>query len=116
MALSVTIWHNPRCSKSRQALALLQERGIDPQIRLYLSDPPDLAELRALHKKLGTSVIAFTRTGEKMFRDLGLTKTTDDQTLLKAMAEYPILIERAIVLANGKATVGRPPKRVLDIL
>lgn len=114
--MSVTIWNNPRCSKSRQTLALLEEKGIAPEIRLYLKDPPTLQELQDLQAMLGGPVIGFTRTGEKTFRDLGLTKASPDADLLAAMAAHPILIERPIVIAKGQARIGRPPENVLDLL
>ena len=112
----ITIWHNPRCSKSRQALALLQERGEDVTIRKYLDDAPSLAELTLTRDTLGVPAIEMMRTGEKRFKELGLSKTDPDDVLLAAMAENPILIERAIVFAKGKAVIGRPPERVSDIL
>lgn len=112
----ITIWHNPRCSKSRQALALLEERSADITIRKYLEDAPSLAELTLTRDTLGLRAIDMVRTGEKIFKELGLSKTDPDETLLAAMAEHPILIERPIVFANGKAVIARPPERVFDIL
>ncbi len=114
--MTVTIWHNPRCSKSRQTLALLEARGIAPRVRRYLDRPPSPAELREAARLLGRPVIAFTRTGEARFRELGLSGESDDETLIAALAENPRLIERPIVFANGKAALGRPPEAVLDIL
>lgn len=111
-----TIWHNPRCSKSREALAFLQDKGYDLTVRLYMKDQPDAAELDALQKLLDQPVIGFTRTNEALFRELGLTKTTSDAELLAAMAEHPKLIERPIIFANGQARVGRPPEKALEIL
>lgn len=111
-----TIWHNPRCSKSREALAFLQDKGYDLTVRLYMKDQPDAAELDALQKLLDQPVIEFTRTNETLFRELGLTKTTSDAELLAAMAEHPKLIERPIIFANGQARVGRPPEKALEIL
>lgn len=112
----ITIWHNPRCSKSREALALLQARGAAPVIRRYLDDPPSAAELRALRDTLGVKAIEMMRSKEKRFAELSLSKDDDDAVLLKAMAENPVLIERPIVLAGAKAVIGRPPERVVDIL
>lgn len=114
--MTVTIWHNPRCSKSRATLALLQENGVEPEIRLYLSDPPSADELRRAAAMLGLPVIGFTRTGEKVFKELGLGKDASDEELIAAMVAHPILIERPIVFANGRAAVGRPPENVLQIL
>lgn len=114
--MTVTIWHNPRCSKSRQTLALLEDKKIALRIRPYLTDPPGPDEIRNVAALLGLPVIDFVRTGEKLFRELGLTKTSDDRTLIVAMAKNPILIERPIVIVDGKAAIGRPPEAVLDIL
>jgi arsenate reductase len=115
--MSVTIFHNPRCSKSRATLALLQERGIEPEVRLYLENPPDEAELSALLGLLGRSPRELMRKGEAEYREQGLADSAlDDEALIAAMAATPRLIERPIVLANGKAALGRPPEAVLDIL
>ena len=110
------IWHNPRCSKSRQTLALLEERGITPVVRLYLDDAPDATTLREVAKKLGKTAVEMMRVKESLFKELGLSKSSSDETLFKAMAENPKLIERPVVLHNGKAAMGRPPEAVLDIL
>lgn len=111
-----TIWHNPRCSKSREALAFLQDKGHDLTVRLYMKDPPTADELRALHKLLDRPVIEFTRTNEALFRELNLTKASSDAELLAAMADHPNLVERPIIFANGQARIGRPPERALEIL
>ena len=115
--MTVRILHNPRCSKSRATLALLRERGIDPEVVLYLETPPDAAELRSILKKLGMKPRDLMRKGEAEFAELGLDDDalSDDQ-LIEAMVDHPRLIERPIVLANRKAAVGRPPESVLDIL
>jgi arsenate reductase len=110
------IWHNPRCSKSRQTLALLEERGITPVVRLYLDDAPDATTLREVAQKLGKTAVEMMRVKESLFKELGLSKSNSDETLFKAMAENPKLIERPVVLHNGKAAMGRPPEAVLDIL
>lgn len=115
--MAITIFHNPRCSKSRATLALLQERGIEPDIRLYLEDPPDSGELEEILDLLGKGPRELMRKGETEFKEQGLDDDLlDDGTLVDAMVATPILIERPIVLANGKAAVGRPPESVLDIL
>ena len=114
--MTVTIWHNPRCSKSRQTLALLESKGVTPQVRLYLQNPPTLEELQSAQRMLTTPVISFMRTGEAAFKELGLTKDASDATLLDAMADHPALIERPIVFHDGKAAIGRPPEAVLSIL
>ncbi len=110
--MAVEIWHNPRCTKSRQTLALLTA----PTVRLYLKDAPTVAEIKAALDTLGVPAIAMMRTGEAVFKDLGLSKTDDADKLIAAMAAHPILIERPIVFANGKAAIGRPPEAVLEIL
>lgn len=106
------IWHNPRCSKSRQTLALLE----DPDIRLYLQDPPDAAQITEALRLLDMPTIKLVRTSEAAFKELGLGKDAPDEELIKAMAAHPILIERPLVFANGKAAIGRPPEAVLAIL
>lgn len=113
--MTVTIWHNPRCSKSRRALALIQEQGHEPEIIEYLENPPSTDELKKVAELLGKGPDEFIRKGEKVYKELEL-KGSDDQTLFAAMSGNPILIERAIVFANGKAVVGRPPEDVLEIL
>ncbi len=111
----ITIWHNPRCSKSRQTLALVEAKG-EVTVRRYLQDAPTLQELAEVQALLGVSVIDMMRPKEALFKELGLSKSDSDATLLAAMADNPKLIERPIVLANGKAALGRPPEAVLDIL
>lgn len=113
---AVQIWHNPRCSKSRATLALLTEHGVEPVVRRYLDDPPTRAELVAVLAALGTDdPLTITRTGEARFGELGL-HGADADTLLDALAANPILVERPIVLAGGRATLGRPPEQVLTLL
>ncbi|MEC3862474.1 arsenate reductase (glutaredoxin) [Mesobacterium sp. TK19101] len=112
----ITIWHNPRCSKSRQALTLLQDSGANITIRKYLEDAPTLDDLRAAQAALGLPVIDMMRPKEPEFRDRGLSRDMDDATLLRAMAETPKLIERPIVFRDGKALIARPPERVRDLL
>lgn len=115
--MSVTIYHNPRCSKSRQTLALLQEQGVDVNIVEYLSTPPDKQVLKDILGKLGLSPRELMRKKEAPYTDNNLDDDTltDDQ-LIEAMIRNPKLIERPIVLANNKAAIGRPPESVLDIL
>lgn len=114
--MQVTIWHNPRCSKSRATLKLLQEKGIEPSIRLYLEDNPDAEELRDVIGRLGVRAIDLVRTKEAEFRDTGLGRDAADDELIAAMVRHPKLIERPVVIADGKAALGRPPEQVLDIL
>jgi len=110
----VTIYHNPRCTKSRQTLSLLRERGVEPTIVEYLSDPPDEATLRGLLKKLGLRPAELIR--RKEHRELNLPETDDADELIRRMAEHPQIIERPIVVSGRQARLGRPPENVLDIL
>ena len=115
--MSVTIFHNPRCSKSRQTLRLIQEKNIDINIIEYLKTPPDISQLKQILKKLGYEPRQLMRKSEQIYKDLDLgneNKTTED--LVIAMAQNPILIERPIVLSGEKAAIGRPPESVLNIL
>lgn len=114
--MQVTIWHNPRCSKSRETLKLLQDRGIEPAVRLYLEDAPDAAELREVIGLLGAHAIDLARTKEAEFRDSGLDRDASDDKLIAVMEQHPKLIERPVVIAGNRAALGRPPERVLDIL
>ncbi|MGR3455170.1 arsenate reductase (glutaredoxin) [Pseudooceanicola sp.] len=115
MAVSVTIWHNPRCSKSRQTLELLRENGVEPGVRLYLEDAPTRAELETALTALGLPPSGLIRTGEAEYRELAL-KGKDEDALLSAMAAHPRLIERPVVFKDVKAALGRPPENVLAIL
>lgn len=110
------IWHNPRCSKSRQTLALLEDRGEAVTVRRYLDNTPSEAELRAVLTALNASPIDIMRKGEKVFKELGLSADAPEDDLIAAMLAHPILIERPIVLKDGKARIGRPPESVLEIL
>lgn len=113
----LTIYHNPRCSKSRETLTLLKERNLEPQVVLYLEHPMSTATLRNLLKKLGCSARELIRTGEPLYRELDLRDPSlTEPQLLKTMAAHPILIERPIVVNGGRAIVGRPPHNVLAIL
>jgi len=115
--MTVTLYHNPRCSKSRQALALLTERGIAPTVIEYLKTPPSEAELRELLRLLGLAPRQLMRRGEAIYKELGLDDPDlGEAALVRAMAEHPVLIERPIVVANGKAALGRPPENVIAIL
>ncbi|GHE05336.1 arsenate reductase [Defluviimonas sp. 20V17] len=114
--MTLTIWHNPRCTKSRQTLALLEARGLTPEIRRYLDAPPTEAEIRAALKALGLPAISLLRSKESLFSDLGLTTDSSDETLIAAMAAHPRLIERPLVLHGDRAALGRPPESVLAIL
>ena len=116
MAVTITLWHNPRCTKSRQTLALLQDPGLDPDLRLYLQDPPSVAELETLHRQLDRPVRDFIRKGETAFKQSGLTADSPDAALLAAIAAHPILLERPILVAGDRGEIGRPPEAVLALL
>lgn len=108
--------HNPRCSKSRAALELVHEAGVDLPVREYLKDPLSVDELRRLVDLLGVRPIDIVRRGEPQFKALGLGDTTPDDDVLRAMTEHPILIERPIVVRGGRAVVGRPVENVSTLL
>ena len=113
----ITIYHNPRCSKSRQTLELLQENNISPEIILYLESPPTKSGLKDLLAKLGISARELVRTSEDAYRELGLADpAVSDEQLIDAMLAEPKLIQRPIVVAGDRAVIGRPPENVLDIL
>ena len=113
----ITIYHNPRCSKSRQTLELLRERGVEPTVVEYLKHPPDEREIKRLLKLLGMTPRELMRNKEEEYRALGLDNPTlSPDVLIKAMAEHPVLIERPIVVTGERAAVGRPPEKVLDVL
>jgi arsenate reductase len=108
--------HNPRCSKSRAARALLEERGVDFRERRYLDEPLTLAELRELAARLATSPHQWARSGEAAWTDAGLSAASGDDAVLRAIAAHPILLERPIFVRGRRAVVGRPPERVLELL
>jgi arsenate reductase len=113
----IRIYHNSRCSKSRSALALLEEHGEPFEIVDYLETPPSVGELKALLSQLGIPARQLLRTGEDVYQELHLDDTSlDDKALIDAMTKHPRLIERPIVVAHGKAVIGRPPEKVFDIL
>lgn len=115
--MKATIYHNPRCSKSRQTLALLRERGVEPEIIEYLKNPPDQEQLSGVLTLLKLEPRALMRRQEAAYKELKLDDPgLSREQLVAAMVECPILIERPIVLANGKAALGRPPENVLGIL
>jgi len=114
--MKVTIYHNPRCSKSRQALALLEEQGADIETVEYLRTPPDHATVRSLANRLGVDVRELLRTGETEYAELGLGDPSLDETrLINAIVDNPILLQRPIVLSGDKAVIGRPPENVLAL-
>ena len=115
--MTVTIWHNPRCSKSRQTLELLNKKGVEPTIREYLKDPPSKAEVEKLIDMVGGDPGALVRDGEAEFKALGKKKAEMSKAdVAKAIAAHPILLQRPIVVAGKKAAIGRPPEAVLPLL
>jgi arsenate reductase len=115
--MSVEIFHNPRCSKSRQTLQLLQEKGIEPDVVEYLNTPPDRKTLEQVLKMLGMEPRDLMRKKEAEYKENGLDNPAlSRKQLIEAMIAHPKLIERPIVIKNGKAAIGRPPEKVLDIL
>ena len=118
MSDAVTIYHNPRCSKSRETLTLLKTNGVEPQVVLYLDTPPDADTLRTLLGQLGmASARELMRQKEELYKELGLANSAlGEDALIQAMVDNPKLIERPIVVANGKARIGRPPEQVLEIV
>lgn len=111
-----TIYHNPRCSKSRTTLALLQEHGVSPEIVLYLETAPDKAEIEGLLSKLGISAAQLLRKGEDEYKSAGLGKESSNADIVAAMARHPRLIERPIVVRGDRAVLGRPPENALELL
>ncbi|MGB5812353.1 MAG: arsenate reductase (glutaredoxin) [Polyangiales bacterium] len=113
----ITIWHNPRCSKSRQTLALIRDAGFEPTVFEYLRTPPTVAQIEDALGKLGIGARELIREKEAPYAELGLDDDTSNQdTLIAAMADHPILIERPIVFRGDRAIVGRPPERVITLL
>lgn len=114
--MTVQMLHNPRCSKSRATLALLQERGIEPEVIHYLENPLNAAAIRRLVKQLELSTARdLMRVNETLYNELGLKNATSEKTLIEAMANNPILIERPVVINGDRAAIGRPPEAVLKI-
>ncbi len=113
----IQIWHNPRCSKSRNALALLEEKNIDAEVVKYLDVPHTKEEIKALLKMLGfQSARELMRTKEEIYKELDLKNETDEEKLIEAMVAHPRLIERPIVIKDGKAAIGRPIEKIIDLL
>ncbi len=115
--MTLKLYHNPRCSKSRAALKLLEERGLEPEVVLYLDAPPSASELKKLLKELGLKPRELLRTKEAPYKALGLDDPgVSDARIIDAMAANPVLIERPILVAGTRAIIGRPPEKVLEIL
>jgi len=112
----LTIMHNPRCSKSREALKIVEENGINAEIVKYLETPPTKEEIKELLKMLDINARDLMRTKEDVYKELHLKDITDEEKLIEAMAEHPRLIERPIIIKDGKAVIGRPPSKIVDFL
>jgi len=113
----LTLYHNPRCSKSRNALELLEQRGLTPSVIRYLETPPSAAELRQILARIGIGPRQLLRSGEEEYKALNLADPTlTDEQIIDAMASHPKLIERPILVAGDVAVIGRPPEKVLEIL
>jgi arsenate reductase len=112
----VTIWHNPRCGKSRDSFKLLEEKGIEADVVKYLDTPPTVEELKNLLSMLGMAPRELMRTKEAIYKELDLKNETDDEKLIEAMVDNPKLIERPIVIKEGKAVIGRPLENVAELL
>ena len=116
MAAGITIYHNPRCGKSRDTLAILEKKGVTPEIVEYLKAPPTKEDLRGILKKLGMKPEQIVRKGEDVFKQKFAGETLTDEQWLDALAKNPILIERPIVVKGSRAVIGRPPENVLALL
>ena len=115
--MSITIYHNPRCSKSRQTKQILDERNLDAEVVEYLKTPPDSATLKSLLSKLGIPARELLRTHETEYKETGLDNLElSEEQIIDTMIKHPILIERPIVVSGNKAIIGRPPEKILDIL
>ncbi len=114
--MAVTIYHNPRCSKSREALQLLQEKSVQPQIIEYLKNPPSVVELKNIIKLLGILAIDLVRKKEDAYKESGLNNSSSDAEVIKILAKNPVLIERPIVISGNKAAIGRPTENILKVL
>ncbi|MBD3791776.1 MAG: arsenate reductase (glutaredoxin) [Campylobacterales bacterium] len=113
---NVTIWHNPRCSKSRDSFKLLEEKGIDAEVIKYLDTPPTKEELKEVLRMLGIAPRELMRTKEDLYKVLHLEEETDDEKLIEAMVANPRLIERPVVIKEGKAVIGRPLEKVIELI
>lgn len=114
--MKAKIYHNPRCSKSRETLSLLQTRGIEPEIVEYLKDPPDADEIRELLRKLDVPVADIVRTGETAFRESGLALESPPDDLIELIVAHPSVLQRPIVVVGNQARIGRPPEQVLELI
>ena len=110
------IYHNPRCAKSRETLALLQENGINPEVIEYLKDTPSVAELKTLIRYLDITPIELVRTKEAIWKEQFKGKELSEEAIVQAMVDYPKLIERPIIVKQKKAVLGRPPQNILELI
>lgn len=113
---NVTIWHNPRCSKSRNAVALLEDEGVEAEVVKYLNTPPNREEIVKVLNMLGISARELMRTKEAIYKELGLKNVSNEDALIDAMVEHPKLIERPVVIKDGKAAIGRPIENIVALL
>jgi len=113
---NIKIWHNPKCSKSRAAAALLEEKGVEAEVVKYLETPPTKEELKEMLKMLGISARELMRTKEDIYKELELKEVNDEEKLIEAMVLNPKLIERPIVIKDGKAAIGRPIENIVVLL
>jgi arsenate reductase len=116
MSGKVVVYHNPRCSKSRETMALLRARGVEPEVVEYLKTPPDAETLRYLLRQLGMRAHDLVRAKEPVYKELGLSPKTPEDALIEAMVAHPVLIERPIVVTEKGAALGRPPEAVQAVL
>jgi arsenate reductase len=113
---TVQVWHNPRCSKSRNTVALLEEQGVEAEVLKYLDTPPSRDEIVDVLKMLGIGARELMRTKEDIYKELGLKDVMDEDKLIDAMTENPKLIERPIVIKDGKAAIGRPIENIIELI
>ena len=110
------IYHNPRCSKSRETLQIIEDNQVDAEVVRYLDEPPDAAELKRIVGLLGIPARELLRTGEAAYQDAGLDDNSSDDDVIQAICDQPILLERPIVVRGNRAVIGRPPSKVLDLI
>lgn len=113
---SIQIWHNPKCSKSRNALNLLEEKNIDAKVKKYLEETPSKEELKSVLSMLGIGAKELLRSGEDIYKELNLKDENDEEKIIDAMVNNPILIERPIIIKNGKAVIARPIENLEELL
>ena len=112
----VQIWHNPRCSKSREGLKYLEQKGVEVEVKRYLDDPASKEQIEGLLKKLGINARELMRTNEAVYKELKLKDVDDEELLIEAMAKYPKLIQRAVVIYGSKAVIARPAQKIDELL